>query len=161
MQSHDPRHPPLRAPHVVARPNSSSSQLVDPLVTTSHEATHTAHTPGIKQVRNNDPIAIDDDLMTGEGAAAVAAHRKIVAVGEAGRHIDEHLKRPTTKTGTGATRVKSFHGKYSDEGLRYLDHAINVWLDDHPDFEVKFVTSTVMTFEGKIREPALVLNVWY
>jgi hypothetical protein len=38
---------------------------------------------------------------------------------------------------------------------------INEWLDDHPEIEVKFVTQTVHVFEGKIREPALVMNVWY
>ena len=57
--------------------------------------------------------------------------------------------------------MKSFHGKYSDQGLQYLDDAVNEWLDAHPDVEVKFVTSTVGVFEGKIREPALVLNLWY
>jgi ABC-type glycerol-3-phosphate transport system substrate-binding protein len=65
------------------------------------------------------------------------------------------------RTGTGATRVKSFHCKYSEQGLEYIDDQINRWLDEHPDIEVKFVTPTVMTFEGKFREPALVLNVWY
>jgi hypothetical protein len=45
--------------------------------------------------------------------------------------------------------------------LEYLDNAVNEWLDANPDVEVKFVTPTVMTFEGKIREAALVLNIWY
>jgi hypothetical protein len=80
--------------------------------------------------------------------------------------IDEHKahhdwKRQPVKTGSGACRVRSFHGKYSEQGLEYLDNVINEWLDSHPEIEVKFVTSTVMTFEGKVREPALVLNVWY
>jgi len=88
--------------------------------------------------------------------------RRIIAfgVGEQSR-LQENFKRQPVRTGTGACRVKSFHGKYSDEGLRFLDNAINHWLDEHPEVEVKFVTPTVMTFEGKTREPALVLNVWY
>jgi hypothetical protein len=160
MNSHDPR-PGIRPlPGSTNRANSSSEQLVDPLVSSSHGVTHAPVKHG-KQHHDNEPISLDDEEFTGAGAKALSEHRKIVAVGEAGRHIEEHFKRPTIKTGTGATRVKSFHGKYSDEGLRYLDHAINVWVDDHPEVEVKFVTSTVMTFEGKIREPALVLNVWY
>jgi hypothetical protein len=57
--------------------------------------------------------------------------------------------------------VKTFHGKYSDQGMEHLDDVINEWLDNHPEVEVKFVTSTVNVFEGKIREPALVLNLWY
>ncbi len=95
------------------------------------------------------------------GQPAPPPVKKIKAFG-----VDEHRahhewKRQVVKTGTGACRVRSFHGKYSEQGLEYLDNAINEWLDNHPEIEVKFVTSTVMTFEGKVREPALVLNVWY
>src|SRR5688500_15932812 len=90
-----------------------------------------------------------------------AAPKKIVALGGDAHRVHHDWKRQPVKTGTGACRVRSFHGKYSEQGLEYLDNAINEWLDGHPEVEVKFVTSTVMTFEGKIREPALVLNVWY
>ena len=62
---------------------------------------------------------------------------------------------------TGATRVRSFHGRLSDQGLEYMDHAINEWLDRHPDVDVKFVTSVTGVYEGKIREPAIILNIWY
>ncbi len=95
------------------------------------------------------------------GAASTAPPKRIVAFGGDEKKFNENFKRRTTVIGNGACRVKSFHGKYSDEGLRYLDNAINLWLDEHVDVEVKFVTSTVMTFEGKTREPALVLNCWY
>jgi hypothetical protein len=37
-----------------------------------------------------------------------------------------------------------------------MDNQINEWLDANPEVEVKFVTSTVGVFEGKMREPALV-----
>src|SRR5262245_21759275 len=87
--------------------------------------------------------------------------KKILAFGGDVAHKKHDWKRQPTKDGTGAIRVKSFHGKYSEQGLEYLDNAINEWLDANPDVEVKFVTPTVMTFEGKIREPALVLNLWY
>jgi hypothetical protein len=106
----------------------------------------------------SDPIELVEELMED----APPSERKIQFLGVAeGPHKRDKWKRPTTVNGTGATRVRSFHGKYSEQGLEYLDSAINDWLDNHPDIEVKFVTSTVMTFEGKIREPALVLNVWY
>ena len=94
-------------------------------------------------------------------AQQATAPKKIVALGADAHRVHHDWKRVPVKTGTGACRVRSFHGKYSEQGLEYLDNAINEWLDSHPDVEVKFVTSTVMTFEGKIREPALVLNVWY
>ena len=76
-------------------------------------------------------------------------------------HKHHDWKRKPHVTGTGAIRVKSFHAKYSDQGVDHLDDAINEWLDEHPEVEVKFATQTVHVFEGKIREPALVMNVWY
>jgi hypothetical protein len=45
--------------------------------------------------------------------------------------------------------------------MEFLDDTINVWLDAHPDIEVKFVTSTVGMYEGKFKDLALILNVWY
>ena len=87
--------------------------------------------------------------------------KKILAFGGDVTHKKHDWKRQPFKSGTGAIRVKSFHGKYSEQGLEYLDNAINEWLDANPEIEVKFVTPTVMVFEGKIRENALVLNVWY
>jgi hypothetical protein len=76
-------------------------------------------------------------------------------------HKKHEWKRQPIVTGTGACRVKSFHAKYSEQGVEHLDDMINEWLDNHPEIEVKFVTQTVHVFEGKIREPALVMNVWY
>lgn len=108
-----------------------------------------------------EPIAlVEDDV-------APVSHteeftKKIKALGEAGLHKKHHdWKRKAYVSGQGVVRMKSFHGKYSDQGLQYLDDAVNEWLDANADVEVKFVTSTVGVFEGKIREPALVLNIWY
>lgn len=86
---------------------------------------------------------------------------KIKAFGPDATRRDLHFKRMPHVSGHGAIRVKSFHGKYSDTGVEHLDDMINEWIDAHPEVEVKFVTSTVNVFEGKIREPALVLNLWY
>lgn len=157
---HKPAHKPM--------PKPQSGGLVDPLVALSHDTATPAkpmHKPTIKPIDkvrlDEDAISlVEDDEIGGSSMSDTAARKITYNSGETVSHI-EHFKRQTTKTGTGACRVRSFHGKYSDEGLKYLDNAINRWLDDHPDIEVKFVTSTVMTFEGKIREPALVLNVWY
>ncbi len=62
-------------------------------------------------------------------------------------------RKPHTEL-TGAVRMKSFHGRLSDNGLEYLDNAINDWLDANPDVEIKFVTSTVGLYDGKIKELA-------
>jgi hypothetical protein len=117
-----------------------------------------------------DPIELVDDL-TEEltpsatplpGAAMPAINKpKIKAFGPDMTRREHQWKRKTHVSGQGACRVKSFHGKYSDQGLEHMDDVINEWLDAHPEVEVKFVTSTVNVFEGKIREPALVLNLWY
>lgn len=110
-----------------------------------------------------EPIALIDDEPQGAPTSATEQFtKKIKAIGEAGSHKKHHdWKRHLHANGTGAIRVRSFHGKYSDSGLQYLDDAINEWLDANPEIEIKFVTSTVGVFEGKIREPALVLNLWY
>jgi hypothetical protein len=102
------------------------------------------------------PIALVEDVEDIDEAPP----SKIV-FGPAVTHRKHDWKRKTAATGAGAVRVKSFHGKLSDQGVEHLDDTINEWLDANPDVEVKFVTSTVGLFEGKIKDLALVLNLWY
>jgi hypothetical protein len=102
-----------------------------------------------------DPIGLVEEI------GAETEERKIKAFGVVGAQRAREWKRKPTVTGQGAVRLKSFHGKLSDQGMQYIDDAVNEWLDAHPEVEVKFVTSTVGQFEGKIREPALILNLWY
>jgi hypothetical protein len=119
---------------------------------------HIAAPPTMKPQHDDlDPIELIEEPTT----AAPPLAKKIRTLGADGHRQHHEWKRQLNTTGQGASRVRSFHGKYSEQGLEYLDNAINEWLDVHPEVEVKFVTSTVMTFEGKIREPALVLNLWY
>lgn len=126
----------------------------------SHPHHNSGHAHGLNTPHHKpqelDPIELIDDTVATEAAA-----KKIKTYGAESVRHDHTWKRTPNANGTGATRVRSFHGKYSDQGLEYLDNAINDWLDAHGDVEVKFVTSTVGVFEGKIREPALVLNLWY
>jgi len=75
-------------------------------------------------------------------------------------HSEEHWKRKPTVTGTGATHVRSFHCKLTGDCLENLDRQINEWLDSHPEFEVKFVTSAVGDWTGKLKEPNLIVQVW-
>jgi hypothetical protein len=72
----------------------------------------------------------------------------------------EDWKRKTNANGTGATHVRSFHCKLNTESLDYMDQQINEWLDSHPDYEVKMVTSAVGEWTGKIKEPAFIISVW-
>lgn len=75
-------------------------------------------------------------------------------------HQEDHWQRAPRVTGSGATHCKTFHSKLTEDALRYMDQLINEWLDSHPDFEVKFVNSSIGTFTGKLKEPHLICQVW-
>lgn len=110
------------------------------------------------------PATVDESIALDDLPPQTPAHpapSKIKAFGVDAERRREDWKRKTHTGGQHCCRVRSFHGKYSDQGLAHMDDLINEWLDAHPEVEVKFITSTVGVFEGKIREPALVLNIWY
>lgn len=75
------------------------------------------------------------------------------------RHEDTWERSPNV-TGTGAIHCKSFHCKLTGDSLEFLDRQINEWLDLHPQYEVKFVTTSIGTWTGKLKEPNLIVNVW-
>ncbi len=75
------------------------------------------------------------------------------------RHEDKWQRTPNS-TGHGAIHVKSFHCKLTDESLHYLDQQVNEWLDAHPQYEVKFVTTSIGEWTGKLKEPNLIVQVW-
>ncbi len=75
------------------------------------------------------------------------------------RHEDSWQRSPNV-TGTGAIHVKSFHCKLTGDALENIDRQINEWLDAHPQYEVKFVSSTVGEWTGKLKEPNLILQLW-
>lgn len=94
----------------------------------------------------------------GEQAAKIRAFdQKLSGASAKG---DEHWARQPVVTGTGASHVKSFHCKLTGESLEFLDKQINEWLDAHQNYEVKFVTSTVGDWTGKLKEQNLILQVW-
>lgn len=75
------------------------------------------------------------------------------------RHEDSWTRTPNIN-GTGAIHVKSFHAKLTGESLEFLDRQINEWLDAHPQYEVKFVSTSVGEWTGKLKEPNLIVQVW-
>ncbi|CAG1001138.1 hypothetical protein PHYC_02893 [Phycisphaerales bacterium] len=76
------------------------------------------------------------------------------------RHEDAWKRSPNV-TGTGAIHVRTFHCKLSDDAIGYLDQQINEWLDAHPQYEVKFSSSKVGEWTGKLgKEAHLVVQVW-
>ena len=78
-----------------------------------------------------------------------------------GRRHEEQWSRTPNSPGTGAIHVKTFHAKLNEDSMGYLDQQINEWLDAHPQYEVKFVTSSVGAWAGKLgTEQHLLLQVW-
>lgn len=75
-------------------------------------------------------------------------------------NLKKEWKRKPNVDGTGATHVKSFHCRLNAEAMEILDQQINQWLEEHPELEVKMVTNTVGEWQGKIKEPALIIQVW-
>ena len=73
---------------------------------------------------------------------------------------DEHWSRKPNANGTGAIHVKSFVAKLRLDAIDNLDEQVNQWLDAHPEYEVKFVTTSIGELKSKITEPALFMNVW-
>jgi len=112
-----------------------------------------------------DELGMDDTLpldMTPEAPAVQDERPKIRSFTQKlneGRHEDNWDRSPNV-TGTGAIHVKSFHARLTGDSLEFLDQQINEWLDRHPQYEVKFVTTAVGTWSGKLKEPNLVVNVW-
>ena len=80
---------------------------------------------------------------------------------DSARERKEEYTRPLNTAGKGATRVRTFHTRLSNNAMAFLDEQVNEWVDENPDIEVKFSTSAVGMVEGKKTEPHLIINVWY
>ena len=83
-------------------------------------------------------------------------HTQATAIGT--RKIE--WKRKPNLDGKGATHVKSFHARLNTEALEMMDLQINQWLEEHPELEVKCVNATIGEWQGKVKEPNLILQVW-
>ena len=153
---------PVQAIPAQPRPVQAVPAQPRPVVPSSQHGAGGAKVAGMPTLANKqedlDPISLVDDF---DASSDTPPTSKIKAFGVAGTHQEKGYKRKTYASGQGACRVRSFHGRLSDEGMAYMDDKINEWLDNHPDIEVKVVTTTIGQYEGKIKEPALVVNVWY
>ena len=72
----------------------------------------------------------------------------------------EKWKRPVTKSGQGASHVRTFVCKLRLDAIEHLDEQVNEWLDEHPEYEVKFVSTATGILTGKLKEEAIFMNVW-
>lgn len=94
-------------------------------------------------------------------ASAIQPPSKIKLTGGGDKHNYTHFKRNTRVDGSGACRVRTFHGRLNDEGLAFMDDKINEWIDNHPEVEVKQVNTVIGHMEGKHNEQALFITIWY
>jgi len=185
-QPQHPQHPQQHAQHPVH--GTAAGQAQAPGLQRPPQAPHAPHgqpqhrpvpamvqqprvAPGVPPARpiedwdpHRDSIALDDDPAPPAGNIVPSSKIKVQGLGLSsgiGAGPATQFKRKTHTTGTGACRVRSFHGRLSDEGLAFMDGKINEWLDAHPEIEIKTVTTTVGMYDGKIKEEALVVNIWY
>lgn len=103
------------------------------------------------------PIDLDDPI--DESSAASLAGRSIQTFESHTKHEDKWTRTPNTP-GNGAIHVKTFVAKLRLDAVEHMDQQINEWLDAHPQYEVKFVTSSVGKLIGKNVEEAIFLSVW-
>jgi len=98
-------------------------------------------------------------ISVSDGGGA-AGPKEIRALGMKTQRHEEMWSRTPNTPGTGAIHVKTFHCKVTEDGMLYMDQMINEWLDHHPQYEVKFVQTSIGTFTGKIKEPHVICQVW-
>ena len=150
------RPPPPPAPHAA---DDEPISLEDEEPIALHEGPGTPVAPAPPR------LAVGSGGAAGDAAgqsAGISATSKIKFYAGGDKHAYTKFKRPTHIAGTGACRVRTFHGRLSDDGLAYTDDKINEWLDNHPDVEIKHVNCLVGPLEGKITgEQGLIVVIWY
>jgi hypothetical protein len=100
----------------------------------------------------DEPIELEHDENPSQAS-------QIVTFGKQKRHAEKWQRSPNV-TGAGAIHVRTFFAKLREDALEYMDEQINEWLDQHPEYEVKFVTTAVGELKGKLTEPAMFVSVW-
>lgn len=102
-----------------------------------------------------EPVSSSDD----EGSDGEVKSKITMFGDDRGAHHETSTRKPN-KPGTGASRVRTFVSKIRPEALDHLDDSINTWLNENPEYEVKFATVSVGDLKGKITEQAIIVNVW-
>lgn len=102
------------------------------------------------------PLELDE---IPDAAEQTTSGRSITTFGSQRRHEDTWNRTPNAP-GTGAIHVKTFVTKLRLDAIAHMDQQVNEWLDAHPQYEVKFVSSSVGKLVGKNTEEALFVSVW-
>ena len=101
---------------------------------------------------------VDEEEM---GHSATTQIRSFTTSSLGGEYRETGYKRPLAGQDEPATRCRTFHGKLTQPGLSHMDETVNEWLDAHPEIFVKSSTTAVGTFEGKTKEPHMLLTIFY
>jgi hypothetical protein len=180
QQGHSVPRPVSQPPRVpgapqVAQPHPQAQQRVAPPVPAPYRPPAPAD-GGIIALDDDEPIALEEvpsapvtpgaprlpTMSAAAPATGLSPASKIKFAAGGDKHAYTKFKRQSHVTGTGACRVRSFHGRLSDDGLAFMDDKINEWLDNHPDVEVKFVNCFCGPLEGKVTgEQGLIVTIWY
>ncbi len=113
----------------------------------------------IDQVTEAAPASDGIDLAGDDSAAPRQQIRTFDSRKKTGDEDSKYQRKPQGN-GTGGVRAKTFVAKLRLDAIEHLDHQINEWLDAHPHYEVKLVSTTVGELTGKIKEPALFMTVF-
>lgn len=115
-----------------------------------------------------EPIQLESDSSDSiSSAAAEMSSSRIHGMSEStlGHHegADDasRFKRSLDPKSPFATRCRTFHCKLSEGAIEFLNMQINEWLDKNEDIVVKFARSDIGMFEGKHKEPNLILTLFY
>ncbi len=103
----------------------------------------------------------DDELTVDMSSTRIHNTAADSLLGAQGVWDDSHFKRPLGPPTEGATRCRVFHSKLSEAALGFMNTTINEWLDQAPSINIKFATSTIGQFEGKQKEPNIILTMFY
>ncbi len=113
-----------------------------------------------KPASEPEPIKLEGTEDTDSGSSVAHVHT-FASDSKLDRMNEKSYTRPLQKSGKGATRVRTFHTRLSDNAMRFLDNMINEWIDSDPEIEVKFTNIAVGVVEAKNREDHLIITVWY
>jgi len=108
-----------------------------------------------EEVQNDELEPID----LAETDSTTTNAKKIRAFDSHKAHHELWQRQPVV-TGTGASHVRTFVSKLRLDAIEHLDQQVNEWLDAHPEYEVKYVSTCVGTLVGKVPEPAIFMSVW-
>ena len=118
--------------------------------------------PGSSKIRHNTPPAALEPMAIEESSAGSVEGSSRIRTFESDSKLSSgsemEFKRPMNTTGTGATRVRTFHAKLNDGAFHFLDNQINEWLDAHSDIEVKSSNPLLPSFSSTLsssRSPAM------